>query len=120
MATTETATLPLDDLIPLGDLPKLLPASNGRRLAQSTCWRWAIKGLGGTKLKAWRVGGKWYTSAEAVREFGEVLAGRTLEKLNSPVKREFPKPRGQKKRTPEQRAVSIAAAESRLRSRGCM
>ena len=58
----------LSDLIPLKEAIKTLPKTNGRPVDLHTVNRWIRKGIGGTKLQAKRVGGRWYTSPEWIEE----------------------------------------------------
>ncbi len=41
----------------------------GWKPSVSTCWRWALKGVRGSKLPAVRIGGKVYTTEFAVTSF---------------------------------------------------
>jgi len=64
-------TLDEDKLIPLRDVPKLLPRRpNGKRLHISAVYRWAQRGLGGRQLETIKIGGTTYTSREALMRFG--------------------------------------------------
>ena len=73
------------DLFPLRETPKHVPPVNGRRVSQTTCWRWAIKGVQGTKLQAIRIGRIWYTKREWLEQFGAELARKSIEELNPPT-----------------------------------
>lgn len=54
----------------LSDLPRRLPRGPGDRLTHtSTALRWVLRGVGGVKLEAVRVGGRWVTSEEALARF---------------------------------------------------
>lgn len=56
-----------DDLIPLAQSAKLF---NSRQPPhQATIFRWATRGCPGVKLEARRIGGLWFTTAAAVRQF---------------------------------------------------
>ncbi len=62
----------LEPLIPLTEAAKLswLPLRrNGRRLAVSTLWRWAIYGLRGRRLETVKVGGQRCTTLRALLAF---------------------------------------------------
>jgi hypothetical protein len=62
-------------LIPLGDLPSLLPAApSGKPIAHLTLWRWATTGQHGVFLETVRLGRRFYSSVENVIRFGEELA----------------------------------------------
>ena len=46
----------------------------GRKPSISTCWRWTLKGVRGSKLESIRVGGKVYTTEPAIRTFITTLS----------------------------------------------
>ena len=46
---------------------------NGRKIHTSTIGRWMLKGVRGTVLEGVKVGGRTYTSVEALRRFSDVL-----------------------------------------------
>jgi hypothetical protein len=59
-----------EQLVSLHDVPKLLPPRpNGKRLHISAIYRWAQRGIRGTRLEVIRVGGTTYTSREALQRF---------------------------------------------------
>ena len=49
----------------------------GRKPSISTCWRWTLKGVRGSKLESIRVGGKVYTTEPAIRTFITTLSTDT-------------------------------------------
>lgn len=53
----------LDSLVPLKQAGELLDVS------YATVHKWVTTGVQGRKLKAYRKGGRWYTSATAIDEF---------------------------------------------------
>ena len=68
--------MPIDplagDLLTLAQAARLFPPRRREsRLATSTLWRWATRGVRGTRLDVVRVGGVTYTTAAAIREFIE-------------------------------------------------
>lgn len=71
----------LTDLIELTDVPALLP----HRPSYPTVFRWAIKGIDGTRLEAVRMGRRWYTTRAALDIFSRTLAANTLARLNPPA-----------------------------------
>jgi len=44
-----------------------------RRPHRSTMWRWAMVGINGVKLRSAKIGGRRYTSAEALQQFIDEL-----------------------------------------------
>ncbi len=63
-----------EELLPLGDVVKLLPRRNGKKLHVCTVYRWAQRGLRGTRLETLAVGGRICTSREALQRFFERLS----------------------------------------------
>lgn len=74
----------------------------------STLWRWARKGLKGIRLEYRRMGGRVYTSAQALDRFGARLAALD----DNP-----PAPAPKVRRTPAERARAVAAASAKLQGR---
>lgn len=63
------------DRISLNQLPKYLPSKNGRRVHQTTVWRWVNKGKNGIKLAVeWDLTGGYTTSLKDVAEFERKVA----------------------------------------------
>jgi hypothetical protein len=59
-----------EQLLPLNEVPKFLPPrGNGKRVHISAIYRWAQRGIRGTRLEVIRVGGTTYTSREALQRF---------------------------------------------------
>lgn len=79
-----------EQLLSFGDASKLLPP--GSRPSYATWWRWHRRGVGGVKLETIRVGGKRYTTAEAMQRFIAALSARdrqdTFPANSSPARRE--------------------------------
>jgi hypothetical protein len=62
-------------VFPLAESPRHVPSRRGgRRLHQSTAFRWAKHGLRGVRLETIRVGGTLCTSAEALQRFFDALS----------------------------------------------
>lgn len=56
--------------ITMSDSARLFARLTGApRPHRATMLRWAIKGVKGTRLRAERLGGRWYTTPEAVEDF---------------------------------------------------
>lgn len=74
--STITGLPPLEDLIPLADLPARIPAAaGGRRLHCHVPYRWADKGLGGVLLRTVRLPGIGkVTTLDWFREFATAVA----------------------------------------------
>ena len=79
-ATTAQALLH-EGLVPLTDIPKLIPpAASGRPLHRAVGWRWARSGVLGRDgrrvcLEAVLVGKRWMTSRFALARFFDALSG---------------------------------------------
>jgi len=54
-----------DNLIPLGKAARLLPFKPN----PTTLWRWRTRGVRGHKLETVNIGGRVYTSLDALNEF---------------------------------------------------
>jgi hypothetical protein len=72
----------LIDLIPLKEAIARLPKPYGKPVDLHTVQRWIRKGIGGTKLRAQRIGGRWFTSDEWINDF---IHARTQESVDVDV-----------------------------------
>ena len=61
-------------ILTLRQAAALIGHYTGWRPSVSTCWRWALKGVRGSKLAAVRIGGKVYTTEPAVISFIATLS----------------------------------------------
>ncbi|AMV16512.1 DUF1580 domain-containing protein [Planctomyces sp. SH-PL14] len=57
--------LELETLIPIGEAPRHIPG----RPHRATVWRWIQGGVRGVTLESVLIGGRRYTSTEAIRRF---------------------------------------------------
>jgi hypothetical protein len=62
---------PVEKLLPLSELAKLIPARDGRPIRVGTVRQWTLRGVRGVRLEAVRVGGRKMVSREALRRFVE-------------------------------------------------
>lgn len=67
----------------LTELAKILPMVNGKRVNNSTLWRWCRKGRHGITLEYLRMGAKIVTTQEAVHRFFTVLTEHDEKKDQS-------------------------------------
>jgi Protein of unknown function (DUF1580) len=58
-----------EKLIPLRELARMIPGRNGKPIAFSTVWRWALNGRRGHRLPTIQVGGGRYTTAQWWSDF---------------------------------------------------
>lgn len=58
-----------ESILGLVSASKHLPEIEGRRPHLSTVWRWIHRGIKGAKLESVRIGGRVYTSKEAIDRF---------------------------------------------------
>jgi Protein of unknown function (DUF1580) len=69
-AEHETAPLFEERLLYLAEVPRHLASTlQGRRVHLSTVMRWRTRGVRGARLEAFRLGGRWVTSREALARF---------------------------------------------------
>ncbi|RIK74926.1 MAG: hypothetical protein DCC68_22150 [Planctomycetota bacterium] len=91
----------VEEPILLADAAKLLPS----RPHVSTLWRWFQRGVKGHRLETLVVGGKRYTSREALQRFADRLTAASTGEPTSA-------------RTPRQRQRQIEQAEAELARSG--
>lgn len=65
---------PTSDLIPLIEVPSLLPRRAGRAMHVSTVYRWAQQGVAGVRLNTCRIGGLLFTSRHSLDAFIDRLS----------------------------------------------
>jgi len=84
---------------------RMLPVleRDGSQPDAATVWRWAVHGVRGLKLESVVIGGRRFTTAEAVERFVHALSTGSSD-TSAP--------------TPQQRKREIAAAKARLQSAG--
>jgi hypothetical protein len=70
-----------EQLHTLSQASRLLPKLNGKHPSPNAIWRWCRKGVGGVHLEHVRVGGRLFTSAEALKRFANLVAQRDVERL---------------------------------------
>ncbi|MFT7464314.1 MAG: hypothetical protein ACI9EF_002667 [Pseudohongiellaceae bacterium] len=61
--------------VPLSEVADLLPRHRGRPIHISTVYRWVQQGVHGVRLSTARIGGRLYTSREALHQFMAQLSG---------------------------------------------
>ena len=107
----------MSDYLTLGQAAKLIPTTGGRPPSTMSLYRWCTVGLNGVRLKHMRFGRRICTTPEDLAEFARALAEvwQPHRERRQPAAPRTPKPR-----TAAQREKAVAAAEARLRARGCM
>lgn len=76
----------------LAEAARKRPAGrNNRPTHVSTVYRWISKGVRGVKLEAIRIGGRLYTSDEALQRFAERLTHEPPDQFNSVKHQTSPK-----------------------------
>lgn len=88
-----------------GEVPR--GRDSKKRVHSSTIYRWATRGVGGTKLEAVRVGGLFVTSSEALSRFFRRLNTHSDDRAGSATAAEK-----------RQREREIKQAERRLSAKG--
>jgi len=75
------------ELIPLSQVPRLpfMPRPRqGKKMAVSTIFRWAQRGIGGVKLEVIRVGGTQCTTVQALQDFFQATAAGVATTTQQP------------------------------------
>ena len=75
-------------MVPLSDLMPLARVAKDLHVHPATVHRWMIRGVGGVRLQALRVGGRWSTTREWVQDFLAKLNRENvvlIPKLTSPA-----------------------------------
>lgn len=88
----------------LVDAAEYLPKRRGKSVSVRTIDRWIKIGCRGVKLDAWKRGGIWFTSTEALERFADECTPRPAPTIMLPTSR--------------QQKASIAAAVESLRKSG--
>lgn len=70
-----------EQLCTLSKAARQLPRLDGKHPSPNAVWRWCRKGVGGVHLEHIRVGGRLFTSAEALNRFVNLVAQRDMERL---------------------------------------
>ncbi len=71
---------PLEQGIPLKEVPNYLPRRNSKKIHKSTVFRWATKGVRGRMLETHLVGGIRYTTVKSIMKFLGASCDETVEK----------------------------------------
>ena len=70
-----------ENVLTFSDLAKALPMVSGKRIHQSTIWRWALKGCRGVRLETMKLGARYLSSLEAVERYGKAVAAASAAHL---------------------------------------
>ena len=76
-----------DDLIPIREVPDHLPRHNGKKIHISAVYRWMQRGRNGVTLEYIQIGGRRYTTAEALQNFFEAASKQPQPRIESPRER---------------------------------
>lgn len=94
-----------EEVVSIREATGHVPKRNGKKVAVSTVWRWAMRGVRGIRLETIVIGGTRRTSLEALQRFFE----------NVTAAADGTAPRA---RTSRQREAQMRAAERELESAG--
>src|SRR5437588_361261 len=78
-----------EELIPLPEAGRLVAARAGIKVGKEALAGWRTRGIRGVKLDCTKIGHRWFTTREALREFFE---GSTAAALGEEVAISLPKP----------------------------
>ena len=90
-----------ETVVPIAEAPRHIPG----RPSLATVWRWVLSGTRAGKLDSVLIGGRRFTSVEAIQRFAEQSTA-AADGVTAPV------------RTPRRRERAIAAAERELAEAG--
>jgi len=76
-----------DELIAIRNVPDHLPRHNGKKIHISVVYRWMQRGRNGVTLEYIQIGGRRYTTAEALQNFFEAISDRPQLRIESPRER---------------------------------
>jgi len=97
-----------EQLVTLCEAAKLLPKLNSKRISAHAIWRWCRKGVSGIHLEHVRIGGRIFTSPEALNRFVNGLAEADVRRLNPAPEPEHSAPVRRRRPRSKQPATDIA------------
>ena len=71
-----------EQAIPITDVPHYVPVRQGKRVHNSTVYRWMTKGVRGRRLESFMVGGMRFTTVESIARFLNSKSCETLREVN--------------------------------------
>ena len=104
------------DLLRVSAVPAWLTKNrpSDKRVHRSTVMRWITKGVGGLRLDADRMGGRWYTTISALHAFVDATTDSNVLRVSTANLRD----RGQEHpRAPSPRFLAPEVAEKELKKR---
>jgi hypothetical protein len=104
-----------EQLVTLCEAAKLLPMLNSKRISANAIWRWCRKGVSGIHLEHVRIGGRIFTSPDALNRFVNALAEADVRRLNPAPEPRAPAPTRDRQGRPR-RSAAEAAEQHRLAS----
>jgi hypothetical protein len=79
----DPTAIPASQYITLADAANLLPKNHGKKVHVRTIKRWIVNGTRGVRLAGKKIGWKWYTTAEWLREFEEACSSGSMPNPSS-------------------------------------
>ena len=93
--------------IPVNEIPKLLPTFNGKSISRRTAWRWCLVGVRGVVLETILIGGRRWTSEQAISAFIEQLSSKPRSVRRKPELRVSPRYRQAEAERASRRAAEL-------------
>ncbi len=63
-----------EEAIRVTDIPRHVPPTRaGKRVSAATAFRWTLAGLGGVRLRRFKIGGAWHTTREELVRWSQAL-----------------------------------------------
>ena len=81
-----------EELCTLVGATQLLPKVNRNPLHANAIWRWCRRGVRGVHLEHVRIGGRIFTSAQALNRFANALAAADMDRLKARSAQPAPAP----------------------------
>lgn len=81
-----------EEIITLSQAARLLPKINSKHISPNAVWRWCRRGTRGVHLEHVRIGGRLFTSPDALNRFVNEVAKKDLEFMNPPREEAPPEP----------------------------
>ena len=101
-----------EHLMQLSEAADWLPRHRGKKIHLSTLWRWAKRGVQGVRLETIRIGGRTYTSREALQRFA---IRRTVQPTPTDNEPQTPRSRQRRQEQARRRVEQILGSDRKAK-----